>query len=94
MLYKSAFPNKMTKIDDIVATEDNRIVVSWTCTGTQKGEFQGHPATGKSFKIPGISIYTFKNEKICDVHQIWDKWSLLNQIGALELQHPHTAAHR
>src|ERR1700733_8903814 len=67
-MYKKAFPNKQLKIEELLATEDNRVVVLWSCQGVQKGEFQGLPSSGKNFRISGISIYTFKNDKISDIH--------------------------
>lgn len=83
-MYKNAFPNKTLKIEQILATEDNRVVVYWTAQGIQKGTLQDIPASGKSFRISGISIYTFQNNKITDINQNWDRLSLLEQIGAIE----------
>lgn len=83
-MYKKAFPTKQMKIEEILATEDNRVVVLWSCQGVQKGELQDIPPSGKNFKITGISVYTLQNDKITDIYQNWDRLSLLEQLGAIE----------
>lgn len=87
--YIKAFPNKKTKIESIVSTEDDQVVVRWTTTGTHKGTFHGIPATNKEFKISGITIWRFSNNKLAEAWQIWDRLGLLEQIGAV---HTATAA--
>lgn len=89
-MYKTAFPNKTLKIDDILATED-KVVVRWTAQGTHKGDLQDIPPTGKNFKIHGISIYTMSNGKISSINQVWDRLGLLEQIGVVE---PAEALHQ
>lgn len=81
--YKKAFPNKKVKLDDIFGLED-KVVVRWTCHGTQKGDLQGIAATNKDFTISGISIYKFSNGKIAEMWQFWDRLGLLEQIGEVE----------
>ena len=85
-MYKKAFPTKSFKLEDVLATEDNRVIVLWTCQGVQKGDLQDIPATGKNCKVTGSSIYTIKNDKITDINQNWDRLSLLEQLGVIEEQ--------
>jgi len=82
-MYKTAFPNKTVKIDDVFAVDD-KVVVRWTAQGTHKGELQDIAPTGKNFKIWGITIYTFSNDKISTIHNVWDRLGLLEQIGVIE----------
>ncbi len=90
-IYKTAFPNKQLKIDEIFGADD-KVVVRWTAQGTHRGELQGIPGTNKSFKISGISIYLFNNHvKISEIHQVWDRLGLLEQIGEIQ---PALALHR
>lgn len=88
--YKNAFPNRNCKIDEIFAVED-RVVVRWTCQGTQKGELHDIAPTGKNIKVMGISIYHISNGKITEISQSWDRLSLLEQLGVIE---PSLALHR
>lgn len=89
-MFKKAFPDKNSKIDDIFSTED-RVVVRWTTTGTHKGSLQNIAPTGKSVKVSGISVYRIVNGKITEISQAWDRLGLLEQIGVVE---PATALHR
>ena len=82
-LYKRAFPNRKTKIDDIFATDD-KVVVRWTVTGTHKGDLKDIATTNSNFKITGISVYHFTNGKITEVHQSWDRLGLLEQLGQVQ----------
>jgi steroid delta-isomerase-like uncharacterized protein len=82
-MFKTAFPTKTAKIEEIFATED-RVVVRWTMTGAHKGELQDVAPTGKNVKVCGISIYLFNNSKISEIHQAWDRLALLEQIGVVE----------
>lgn len=84
--YETAFPGKSLKIDDIFATDDNRVVVRWTCTGVNKGQLDDISATNRSIKINGISVYSFKGDKITEVYQSWDRLGLLEQLGVIEEQ--------
>lgn len=92
MEYIKAFPNKKTKIDNIVAAED-QVIVRWTSTGTHKGNFHGNAPSNKEFKISGISIYKLSNNKIAEVWQIWDRLGLLEQLGEVR-QMMGAASHR
>jgi steroid delta-isomerase-like uncharacterized protein len=79
--YKSAFPNKVTKINQLWETLDDSIIIHWSCQGTHKGTYRDIPPSGKNFKISGISIYKFSGNKICEVNQQWDQLGLLEQLG-------------
>lgn len=80
MSYKMAFPSKVCKIDQSWITED-AIIIYWTVSAIHKGTFQDIPATGKSVKFSGISIYKFSNNKISEIIQNWDCMGLYEQLG-------------
>jgi steroid delta-isomerase-like uncharacterized protein len=86
--YIKALPNKKTKIDNIVAADD-QIIVRWTATGTNKGSFHGSTPSNKEVKISGISIYRISGNKINEVWQIWDRMGMLEQMGELKMAHAH-----
>lgn len=87
--YHRAFPNMKVKIDDIFA-EGDKVIVRWTATGTHSGELQGIAPTNQAVKITGISINNFKNGKIVEIYQTWDRLGLLEQIREIE---PAAALH-
>src|SRR5438270_7225926 len=51
----AAFPDAEFNLED-VSGEGDRIVGRVEITGTHTGDFMGMPPTGKSFKVPSISI--------------------------------------
>jgi len=69
-------------IEDMVA-EGDRVVVRWTNTGTQVGDFLGIPATGRTFSIPGIDIYRIKDGKLAEHWHVVDVYGHLIQLGVL-----------
>ena len=81
--YHQAFPNMKIKIDDILGLED-KVFVRWSATGTHKGDLQGIAPTNQNVKVTGITIYKFKNGKITEINQQWDRLGLLEQIREIE----------
>jgi steroid delta-isomerase-like uncharacterized protein len=79
-LWKS-FPDMRMTIEDIVG-ESEKIVVSWTLSGTHDGEFMGIPATHKKVSVPGVTIHHVANRKIMDSLLNWDVLGILKQLGA------------
>lgn len=78
---RTIFPDLNFSHDDTIA-ENDRVVTLWTMTGTQQGEFMNIPATGKSFSVTGVSILRFSRGKLVETQLWWDRYSLLEQLGA------------
>ena len=55
---RASFSDVHWEIEDIVS-EDNKIAVSWICSGTHDGVFMGIPATGKKFSFRCMNFYYF-----------------------------------
>jgi predicted ester cyclase len=67
-------------IEDVIA-EGDKVVVRWTNSGTNIGEFAGMPATGRSFTIGGIDIYRVEGGKLAEHwHQV-DMLGHMVQLG-------------
>lgn len=62
-------------------SEDDKMVVYWTVTGTHRGEFLGVPATNKKVAFSGITINQIRKGKIIESTVIWDGLGLLEQFG-------------
>lgn len=58
---RKGFSDVQWVIKDMVA-EENKVAVTWECTGTHDGEFMGVKPTGKKFKSTCMNFYYF-NEK-------------------------------
>ena len=67
-------------IEDVIA-EDDRVVVRWTNSGTNVGDFLGMPATGRPFTIAGIDIYRVEDGKLAEHWHVVDMLAQLQQLG-------------
>lgn len=74
------FPDLRFTVDDTVSEKD-KMVVSWTITGTHKGEFLGVAPTNKKVSFSGITIHEIFNGKILESVAIWDALGLFQQLG-------------
>jgi steroid delta-isomerase-like uncharacterized protein len=78
--FVAGFPDLRFTIDDTVSEKD-KMVVSWTVTGTHKGEFLGVAPTNKKVSVSGITIHEISNGKILESVAIWDALGLFQQLG-------------
>jgi steroid delta-isomerase-like uncharacterized protein len=60
---------------------DDSVVAEFDLLGTNRGEFLGHPPTGKAFRVPVIAVFFFDGERITNERVYLDAASLLTQIG-------------
>jgi predicted ester cyclase len=51
--------------------------------GTQRGEFNGMPATGKSFTISGVSIWEVRGNLLIQEWVNWDALGMMQQLGVI-----------
>lgn len=79
-MYRTAFPDLVMTIDDLVAAGD-KVLVRWTARGTHRGPFLGKPATGRQVTARGISVDTFRNGKIVEEWTQWDALGVLQALG-------------
>jgi len=85
--YATAFPDFRLGVDDTLA-DGNRVAVRYTFTGTHNGSLAAVPASGRPVSVQGIVIFRLDGAKVDDVRFVWDKFALLQQIGALPLPGP------
>ena len=78
---RTAFPDFKLHVKESVA-EGDHVVFHWTVTGTQKGEFQGIPASGKRIELNGMSLDRLRDGKVVSEHIYFDRLALLEQLGA------------
>jgi len=81
------FPDVEYTIDQVISDEDN-VVLIWHATGTQTGEFQGFPASGKEAKWTGINAFRFECGKVVELWAEFNALGRLQQIGAIATPTP------
>jgi steroid delta-isomerase-like uncharacterized protein len=79
-----AFTGMHLVIQEVI-TENDKVVVRFTNSGTQTGPFLGTPASGKHAEWPGIGIYTIRDGKITEAWFAEDILSMLLQLGTITL---------
>ena len=79
MVHKS-FPDAMFSIEEIFAVGD-RVIVRYIMRGTQQGELEGIPATGKKIEMSGIMIHRLENGKVVEDREEYDRLGRMEQLG-------------
>lgn len=77
---KEAFPDVALEPVEVIATEDY-VTAILDVTGTHKGDFLGHEATDRTFKVRGIQVGRFENGKMTDRWGSTDQLGILQQLG-------------
>lgn len=90
----AAFPDLKFTVEDYISEKD-KVVASWTISGTHKREFRGIPATNKVISVEGVTIHLIAKGKIIDSYLKLDYLGLLQQLGvAPAFGQPKSAAAR
>ena len=81
--FREAMPDLVLAISDQYCDGDT-VISCWEASGTQKGALMGIPPTGrKGTGIRGITITTFRGDRIARDYAIWDLPALLRAIGVM-----------
>jgi steroid delta-isomerase-like uncharacterized protein len=67
-----------------ILIDGDLVAVAMIMEGKDHGEFLGLPPTGKSFRVPVVSIFTLKDCLIVHERRIYDFTGLLLQVGLLK----------
>jgi steroid delta-isomerase-like uncharacterized protein len=77
----AAFPDTRMEVQDIVASGD-KVVARVRYTGTNRGEFLGAPATGKSVDVQLVDIFRFGDDGLGREHWgVMDQLTMMQQLG-------------
>jgi predicted ester cyclase len=80
--FRAGFPDLRVAVEDVIA-EGDKAVVRYNIHATNTGNFFGMPATGKSVKMSGISIYRIVEGKLAEGWVEYDQLGLMQQLGAV-----------
>jgi steroid delta-isomerase-like uncharacterized protein len=81
-LYRSAFPDLHTTIEDIVA-EGDKVAYRWTAVGTHRGELLGVAPSNNRVELTGITIERIEGSKIVETYNNFDQLGMMRQIEAI-----------
>lgn len=81
-MMRGAMPDVHWEAEEFIS-QDNKVMVRFTMTGTQTRPFIGLPASGIAIKVTAINIYEISHGKIVREHGLPDLFSMLMQLGAI-----------
>jgi len=79
----SSFPDIHFSIETMISDGDS-VAIAWILTGTNLGSIGGYPPTGKKIRTTGMTIYRFRNGKICGHIQVLDRTTVMKQLGYIK----------
>ena len=78
--FQSAFPDFEMEIVALIAEGDS-VVAHFRCSGTQRGEWLGVPATGRRFEqVDEIYIFTARNGRLVSAVGVKDNLAHMRQL--------------
>lgn len=86
--FYDAFPDLRIEIRNVVGS-GKTVTAEYDLLGTMRGEFLGHPPTGKAFRIKAVSIYEHDGKLFNKETVYYDSASLFSQIG---VRQPHATS--
>ncbi len=77
---RKALPDMTIRVNQVLAERD-LVSVYWSASGTNTQAGMGFPATGRKIKIDGMTLFRFKEGRICQEWSVWDMLSVMRQLG-------------
>lgn len=81
---RSAFPDLVTTIDEIMA-EDDRVALRWHSSGTHDGSFLGVPPTHRTVEVHGSTFARFEDDLVVEEFVTWDPRAMLSALGIISV---------
>ncbi len=79
-LFFRAFPDAGFRTINLL--EDGEwVALEWEGWGTHRGEFAGHPPSGRSFELRGCGFFQVRGGQIIYQRGYWDRVSWFRQVG-------------
>ena len=80
--FRGSFPDFRMEVQDLVA-EDDKVVGHFKCSGTHRGEWRGHPQTGRRFEdVDEVYIFRVAEGKLSAVTAVVeDNLTRMRQLG-------------
>ena len=79
----NSFPD--INFDIQTAIQDgNFVAITWVMTGTNLGNIGNFPPTAKPIRTLGTTIYHFRNGKVSGHSQVFDRTTIMKQLGFIK----------
>ncbi len=78
--FYAAFPDLRVELRALFG-EENVVAAEYDLTGTHRGQLEGHPPTGKAFRVKAVSVYEYNGRLFTREAFYWDSASMLRQLG-------------
>lgn len=56
-------------------------VLEWTFSGSMRGDFAGHPPSGRPFIMRGCEVFLVRGGRILAQRGYWDKATMFEHLG-------------
>jgi steroid delta-isomerase-like uncharacterized protein len=80
--WKAAAPDMVLGVERMVA-EGDLVAVHWNGSGTNTGEGNGLPATGRKVTVRGMTFFRFRDGRIAEEWNTIDMLGVMRQLGLL-----------
>jgi steroid delta-isomerase-like uncharacterized protein len=80
--WRQAFPDLRITVEQVIA-EGDLVAVHFIGEGTNTGSARGLTATGKSVRVPGMTIFRIVDGKIVEEWPMFNELDFLRQLGLL-----------
>jgi predicted ester cyclase len=78
--YFAAFPHLRYDVEEVVAEGDS-FVVQGTMSGTQHGEYDGQPPSGRHVEVDEVDVFLVRDGFIRGYRIVWDELGFRRQLG-------------
>lgn len=77
---RAPFPDQRFDVQELFADGD-AVVVTWLWSATHQGSLPGFPATGKTIRMSGITVYYFSGDRVTGHWQLTDRLGVFRQLS-------------
>lgn len=78
--FLTSFPDGHFEVEDILG-EGDKVLIRWTCRGTQSGPWMGVPPTGRRVSFMGMDLWRFAGGQLVEAWFLADTMGLFQQLG-------------
>ena len=84
-IYHKGIPDAQWIVHEVLAAENDKVVVRWTGQGTHTADLAGISPTGRKVSVEAMTLFTCRKGKIIEMVDSWDALSMMQQLGLAPL---------